>query len=889
MRVPEWGESDAGGDSCGGGGRVMRKWRKWGGLGAALACLLSGAGALDAQDVPLLERPARLDVRDVSVEEGLRALQLRSGVAMAYSPDLLPPDVRVDCACSDVTVAEALDHLLLGTGLTYSEGRRQVLVGRARRPGPTGSTLVGTVVESGNGRPIAAAEVVVSGGRSVLSGDDGRFVLSGLRGSDISVTVRALGYRSARRDVSVRGVDALRLELDRAPIPLSEIVIAPGSFGVLEVTPSAAGVTVSREEIEAIPQFGDDVFRTLKRMPGVSTDDVSTRLSVRGGTPRDVLVRLDGLELFEPYHLKDLDGALGIVDVQSLGSVDLLTGGFPVEFGDKSAAIFDMHTRRPPSVGTRTTLGMSLSSLSAISQGTFAADRGQWLTSLRRGFLEYVLAVTNVDDDLSPSYWDVLTRVQYLLSDHHSLSAQLLWAGDDMRWRDAETASMVNSTWSNGYGWLTWKGVLRERVHAETVLSAGRLTRDRAGSAVNPDRGEFTPLSSAVRDEATVDFTAIRQDLSVELAREVLLKFGVEVRRSSASYDYYGAATRWALDDQDRLIRAGDTTTVEVSPSGDELAGWAALRGRGGPLTWEGGIRYDRYSLTDEDRWSPRVLVRWDPGPSTSVKASVGGYAQSQGIHELQSQDGQDSFDPAAVARQSAFGVEHRFSQGWAVRAEAYLRRVARPLPEWVNLSRAVNPIPEVESDRRRIAGDRARAHGVELLLSREGTGGPSWSASYALAWSDIFLDGIWRPRTLDQRHTLNLAGAWRFGSSWQLSGSWQYHTGWPFTDQMLDVVVAQAPEGPESIDVLRRGFGELNADRLPAYHRLDLRVTRAFTFERSRLELFLDVFNVYDRTNLRGWQWSLRSNGDGSYRAVKDTGEEQLPIMPTIGFRWVF
>ncbi len=860
-------------------------------FGARLAVVLvssaAGVGSLAAQDRPLLERPARLDVRAVPLEQGLRALQRSSGVPVAYSPDLLPGEARVDCPCSDLTVAGALDRLLLGTGLTYTEGRRQVLIG-LERPGRVGSTLVGTVVERASGRPIPAAEVAVAA-RRVLTGDDGRFVLPGLTPGEVTVTVQALGYRSTTRSASVGGVGALRVELEREPIPLAEIVIAPGSFGILEVTPSAAGTTVSREDIEAIPQFGDDVFRTLKRMPGVSTDDVSTRLSVRGGAPRDVLVRLDGLELFEPYHLKDLDGALGIVDVQSLGSVDLVTGGFPVDFGDKTGAIFDMHTRRPPSVGTRTTLGMSLSSLSAISQGTFAADRGQWLTSLRRGFLEYVLAVTDVDGDLSPSYWDVLTRAQYLLSDDHSLSAQVLMAGDHMRWNDPDSGSGVNSSWSSGYAWLTWKGASDRGVRGETVVSAGRLTRDRNGDAISPGRGEFTPLSSTVRDDATIDFAGFRQDVLVQIGPELLVKAGVEVRASSAKYDYFGAATRWALDEQDHLVQVGDTTTVRVTPSGDELAGWAALRGRAGPVTLEGGVRYDRHSLTGDARWSPRVLVRWDPRVGTSVKASVGLYTQSHGIHELQTQDGQSSFDPLAVAHQSALGLEHRWGRGWAVRAEAYRRTVDGPLPEWVNLSREVNPIPEVESDRRRIAGDRARAHGLELLLAREGTGRVSWSGGYALAWSEVRLDGVWRPRTLDQRHTVNLAWAWRIGENWQLSSSWQYHTGWPFTDQVLDLVVTPDPDGNESVNVVRRGFGELNADRLPPYHRLDLRLTRTFTFERSRLELFLDVFNAYDRTNLRGWQWHLRPAGDGSFRAVKDTGEEQLPIMPTLGFRWVF
>jgi hypothetical protein len=126
-------------------------------------------------------------------------------------------------------------------------------------------------------------------------------------------------------------------------------------------------------------------------------------------------------------------------------------------------------------------------------------------------------------------------------------------------------------------------------------------------------------------------------------------------------------------------------------------------------------------------------------------------------------------------------------------------------------------------------------------------------------------------------------------GSGWQLSASWQYHTGWPFTDQTLDVRVAVAPDGAERVDVLERGFGPLNALRLPPYHRLDLRVTRSLEIGRSRLEIYLDVFNAYDRMNLRGWEWLLRPNGDGTFRAVRDTGAEQLPLMPTLGFRWVF
>ncbi|MEQ9400675.1 MAG: TonB-dependent receptor [Longimicrobiales bacterium] len=857
----------------------------------AIGAVWPAAAAGQSTDA-LLDRPANLDVDDVSVADGLRALQRASGVSIAFSPDLVPSDRRIGCPCREMTVGEALSRILEGTGLEWREARRQVLVGRpGSAMGPAATTVVGMVVEGETGRPVPAADIVIDGGRRLLTGSDGRFTVRGVApGSTVRLSVEALGYEPARAEVSADGgVGGVRVALTRAPLPLSEIVIAPGSFGVLDATPTAAGVTISRDDIEAIPQFGDDAFRTLKRMPGVSSDDVSTRLNVRGGTSRDLLVRLDGLELFEPYHLKDLDGAFGIVDVQSLGSIDLVTGGFPVEYGDKTAGIFDMHTRRPPPTGTRTTLGLSLSSMSAISQGHFADGRGQWLGALRRGFLEYVLSVTGVDDDLSPSYWDALGRAHVLLGDRHAVSAQFLYAGDDMRWNDDETGSGVRSRWTNGYGWLTWRGRPTDGLDVETLVSVGRLSRDRTGATNNVGRGEFSPLTTDVNDQATVDFAGIRQEMSVDLTPDLLVKIGGEFRTSVADYDYRAASTRYALDSDDRLFIDADSVRVVADPDGDELAGWAALRGRTGPFAWEGGLRFDRHTVTDDNRWSPRLMARWDPGSGTSVKASWGRYAQSQGIHELEVADGQSVLAPAETSEQMAVGVEHRTAGGWAFRLEAYDRQVDDPLPEWVNLSREINPIPEVESDRTRIQGAEARARGIEALVALEDAGPFSGSVAYALASAENRIDGAWRPRTLDQRHTLNLFGSVRLGGAWQLSGAWQYHTGWPFTEQFLDVVVTEGIDGVEEVEVVRRGFGTLNAGRLPAYHRLDLRVTRRFQMDRSLLEVYLDVFNAYNRTNLRGWEWRLRDHGDGTFGAQRDPGEEQLPLMPTLGVRWVF
>ena len=123
--------------------------------------------------------------------------------------------------------------------------------------------------------------------------------------------------------LSPEGSTILRLELERDPLALAEIVVTPGTFGAMGDEATLMRQTFTREQMQARPKFADDAFRTLERIPGVATDDIAAKMSIRGGNEDELLVMLDGKELFEPYHLKDLDAVLGIVDVRTLGGVTL--------------------------------------------------------------------------------------------------------------------------------------------------------------------------------------------------------------------------------------------------------------------------------------------------------------------------------------------------------------------------------------------------------------------------------------------------------------------------------------------------------------------------------------------------------------------------------------
>jgi hypothetical protein len=149
-------------------------------------------------------------------------------------------------------------------------------------------------------------------------------------------------------------------------VKLAEVVVSPSRFGVADVTTMAA-VGLTAGELEVLPQVGDDLFRSIARLPGLSTDDVSARFWVRGAPQSEVRLRLDGADLQEPFHLKDVDGALSIVDPAAIRWLDLATGGFQVEHGDRLAGVLTMETKSDRRA--LTALNLSLTGVGAAGGG----------------------------------------------------------------------------------------------------------------------------------------------------------------------------------------------------------------------------------------------------------------------------------------------------------------------------------------------------------------------------------------------------------------------------------------------------------------------------------------------------------------------------------------
>src|SRR4051812_7502111 len=226
------------------------------------------------------------------------------------------------------------------------------------------------------------------------------------------------------------------------PVRLGEFVVTPSRYGVTEARTST-NATLTSTELETLPQIGDDLYRSIARLPGLAADDFTASFWVRGAPNSEVLARLDGMELIEPFHLRDIEGALSIVDPQTISELELTTGGFTVDYGNRLAGVLLMETKTPRAA--RTKLGLSLTGLGAMNQGQTSNGRGDWLVAARRGYPDIALRVAGRDDEVQPRYYDATAKFEYKLAPAQTLSLHALHASDALRYQRTNDPSLRSS------------------------------------------------------------------------------------------------------------------------------------------------------------------------------------------------------------------------------------------------------------------------------------------------------------------------------------------------------------------------------------------------------------------------------------------------------------
>jgi hypothetical protein len=654
-------------------------------------------------------------------------------------------------------------------------------------------------------------------------------------------------------------------------------VVTPSRFAIFTSEPEGRQF-LSRDEVRTVPHLGDDVYRAFDRLPGITGLDVSARFNIRGGQEDETQVLIDGAEIYDPFHVRDLYRAFSTIDAEAIGAVDVLTGGFPLQYGGRMSGVIDISSLKPEA-RRHTELGIGILNQRILTSGTFHNGSSEYLLSFRRGYLHELLKLIDKNNDgINPSYYDLLGKVETTLNDRTVVSADVFVSGDALKIR--EDGGQAHGSYSDRYAWVNLRNALSPKLFAQTVASFGRIATHRIG-----DYGSFDSEDEGViNDDHAFDFIALRNDTSWDVSDRNVLKAGLSAKRLRARYDYDGhSIIRVSLLHVNDGIQTIDRD-ASVRANGNDVAAYASDRIAVTPhLVVEAGARVDTQSYApDGTHVAPRINAAYAFGAHATLRASWGRFYQAQGINELQVEDGVTNFLRAERADHSVLGAEYDFGRGYSARAEVYEKRFTQLRPRFENIFDRVVIFPELHGDRLRIDALSGRARGGELLFRKTGTPVSGW-ISYARASAHDVLEGASGstivPRAWDQRDTATFNLDYRLGARWNFDMAGVYHSGWP-TTPVNGVIVN---------NVFHTVLGRYNSGRLPAYRRVDLRASHTIDTSRGGLSFFVELFNVFGIRNVSGVDgYSFNFDSRGNLVGHRHN-EVILGVVPSFGITYSF
>ncbi|CAH9064451.1 hypothetical protein PSECIP111854_03451 [Pseudoalteromonas sp. CIP111854] len=668
---------------------------------------------------------------------------------------------------------------------------------------------------------------------------------------------------------------------------IEHIEVGASHYAILKNSGSALH-QFSKEEIAQAPHIADDVFRLMPSLPGVSAGDYSAHFHVRGGQKNEVLVLLDGQQLYRPFHMKSFNSAFSIIDTENAEQVNLYTGGFSARYGNKLSGVLDIQSLQPSQKNIYS-LGASFINARAAGQGSFDSQKGHWLISARRGYLDMVLKA--MDDETSkfePVYADLYSKFSYELSDRHTVSMNLLYAYDDEilddnfdEWNGFEkyyVKEKITGSYASQYLWSRLSSQWNDTLSSQTILSVGKIDEQRRGGQSDPYEIELT-----VNDDKSFSFYGLKHHWQWLASDYFMLEFGLHSKQVDTHYDYKMDVHRYRVfADTPQSQRNSAKVTAEGSESGVFISNKYKLSS-----DWVSqlGIRYDKqnYQGFSDSQISPRAALTYNISTTDSLNFSWGHFYQAQDVLDLQISDGVTHYASAQKSTHYIVGYSGAY-QSLSYRIESYYKHLSNIPKRFENVLDPLNFFPEAQADRHLIKATEGNISGLELSFEQRINKKFRWHLNYTWSKALETINGEKVKRSWDQTHTLNGGVNYAFDNGWNLNVTGHYHSGWPTTGEYGTLQTNNNAQQQIVRHLKRR-----NQQSLDSYLRFDLRISKQYPLHKSQLQVFFEVSNLLNRKNqccVESSNYTLTNNNNVT---VKQEHGHWLPIIPSFGVKWDF
>ncbi len=620
-------------------------------------------------------------------------------------------------------------------------------------------------------------------------------------------------------------------------------------------------------EILRMPGTGGDALRAVQNFPGVARA-INGLLIVRGSTPQDTQIFADGTLIPLVYHF---GGLSAVISTELLDRIDFYPGNYSARYGRAQGGIVDVGFRSPRRQGYRIVGNINLIDASLFVEGAITPTLS-FAASFRRSYVDAVLGL--VLDQISavsftslPVYWDYQGLLEWRPTARDRVRLASFGSDDSLSLllnRPPETAPRFAGTFSSNTGFHAVQALWD---HQFSPRLSHRMMSSLSYNNINFGGGEVFGLDLGFW-QATG-----RYELSYQASRHLRANVGLDILAGPATIRYNGIrlptegqsfdpanAPRVATNTSDTLYRPGAYAELELTPVPS--------------LRLIPSLRAD-YTRDAGRTWAvqPRLSFRWEMLRDLFLKGGIGVY--NQGPQPNQSSAAQNSWAPGTLVGNPnlltqrsihyGLGVERNFSRYVTASVEGFYKDLDQQVVSTLGMPGYTEPYLNLGI---------GRIYGAEILLRhRPSTRFFGWVA-YTLSRSERrdTPTSPYRIFQFDQTHILTLIGSWRLGRGWEIGGRFRFVTGNPLTPVAGSVLngetgtYTQIPGAPLST-------------RNDPFHQLDIRIDKTWQLRRrGSINLFLEVLNVYNRTNPEGQQFN--------YNYTQRATVGGIPFFPNLGLR---